>query len=225
MELEAALSAALIVLVLASFPAVVWFFYFRRIMIRRIASIARSLEETLKPRDKKYWYLGYLVGFRARYWVNRGPVKAVNVMYIIPPYHVFFYLPVILLGRRRERLDIAVELRDRVAINGEAHIVNASDRGARLSFRRDVWDPGRLRVARLRFEGLEAEAYYSGDGPSLDLARSLAADLSRRARLLRVTMDGSRRVLYASVNPHPGEPVDGIVEAVMGAAERLGGRS
>jgi hypothetical protein len=224
MDLEAALSAALIVLVLASFPAVVWFFYFRRAMIRRIASVARSLEDTIKPRDKRYWYLGYLVGFKARYWVNRGPVKAVNAMYLVPPYHVFFYLPVIILGRRRERLDIAVEFREGTLVNGEAHIVNIRDRAAKLSFKRDVKDPGRLRTTKLRLGDVEAEAYYSGGDSSLDLARSLAADLSRRARLLRVTVDGGRKVLYASVNPNPGEPIDGIVEAVIDAAERLGGR-
>ncbi len=224
MDLEAALSAALIVLVLASFPAVVWFFYFRRAMIRRIAGVARTLEETLRPRDKRYWYLGYLVGFRARYWVNRGPIKAVNAMYVIPPYHVFFYLPVIILGRRRERLDIAVELRERMQVNGEAHIINTRDRAAKLSFRRDVRDPSKLRTAKLRLGDVEVEAYYSGDGSILDFARSLAADLSRRARLLRVTLDGGRKVLYASVNPDPGEPVDGVVEAVISAAERLGGR-
>lgn len=223
MDLEAAVSAALIVLALASFPAVVWFFYFRRVMIRRIAGIARTLEERLKPRDRRYWYLGYLVGFRARYWVNRGPIKAVNAMYIIPPYHVFFYLPVILLGGRRERLDIAVELRERVAVGGEAHIVNARDRGARMSLKGDVGNTGRLKAGKLRLDGVEAEAYYSGDGSSLAVARSLAAELAGKARLLRVTVDGQRRVLYASVNPRPGEPVDEIVEAVISAAERLGG--
>ena len=85
-------------------------------------------------------------------------------------------------------------------------------------------NPSSLRVVTLSLGNVEVKAYYSGSTSGLNTAKQLAMDLSRRARLLRITLDGNRKVLYASVNPLPGEPVDDIVEAVISAAERLGRR-
>jgi len=217
-----ALALAVLIVIIASFPAVIWFFRFRRLMIRRIAGVARDLEEAVRPRDKRYWYLGYLVGFRARYWVNRGSISTVSALYTIPPYHVFFYLPVIILGRRRELLDIAVKLRQRPLVGGVAHLVDPSSRHARLTFRKDVKDARGLRRAEVYLGSARFEAYYTGGDAPLGLARELAQRLqSLGARVLRVTVDPRGRILYSSINPPRGEPVTPLVEAVLDAAERL----
>jgi len=218
--LRGAAAAAVVLVALASFPAVIWFFHFRRRMIRRIAWVARDLEEALRPRDKRYWYLGYLVGFRARYWVNRGPVTTAAALYIIPPYHVFFYLPVVILARRRERLDLAVALRS-TGIGGEAHIVDPSDRGAVGSLRADGVDTSRLRRGSVALGGRVLEAYHTGGGGALEEARRLAGELEGLgARVRRVTVDAGRARIYVSLTPPQGGPVAPLAEAVLRAAAR-----
>jgi hypothetical protein len=222
LSISGAVALAVLIVIIASFPAVIWFFRIRRLMIRRIAGVARDLEETVKPRDQRYWYLGYLVGFRARYWVNRGSISTVSALYIIPPYHVFFYLPVIILGRRRELLDIAVKLRSRPLVRGVAHLVDSSSRHARVTFRKDVGDPRGLRRVEVDLGDARLEAYYSGDEAPLSLARDLAVRLQGLgARVLRVTVDPGGRILYSSLNPPRGGPVAPLIEAVLDAAERL----
>jgi len=218
-----ALALAVSVVIIASFPAVVWFFVIRRGMIRRIAGVARELEGVLKPRDVRYWYLGYLVGFRARYWVNRGPISTVSALYTIPPYHVFFYLPVIILGRRRETLDLAVKLRQRPLLGGEAHLIDGSRR-ARLTLAKDLGDTRRLRRTRVTLGGRVLEAYVAGREPPLSLAVGLAERLeSLGARVHRVTVDPGSKIVYASLSVEKGEPVAPLVEAVLDAARRAAG--
>jgi hypothetical protein len=214
------LAEAVVIVSIASFPAVIWFFHFRRRMIRRIANVARDLEAAFRPRDVRYWYLGYLVGFRARYWVNRGPVTRAAALYIIPPYHVFFYLPVIILFHRRERLDLAVSLR-RPGIGGEAHIVDTGDKHAMRGLQRDKPHLAKLKSAEVLVAGRRLQAYYSGDGRALDEARRLAAELeSLDTRVGRVSVDGAQGAIYVSLRIERPGPVTPHVEAVLRAAGR-----
>ncbi len=222
-SLSGLFTTAVAIAVIASFPAVIWYFAFRRRMIRRIASVARELEEAFRPRDKRYWYLGYLVGFRARYWVNRGPVTTAAALYTIPPYHVFFYLPVIILAKRRERLDLAVGLR-RSALKGEAHLVVAGDRGALESLRRDRHGLDHLKTVEVTVGGHRMLAYYTGDGRALEEARRLASALQAAgARVRRVTVDAGREAIYASLTLEKPGPVSPLAEAVLDAAARAAG--
>ena len=221
MEWGSALALAVLIVVIASFPAVLWFFKIRRSMIRRISQVARELEEALGPRDARYWYLGYLVGFRARYWVNRGPVSTVSALYTIPPYHVFFYLPVIILGKRRETLDIAVKLRLQPLLKGEAHLVDESDRYARLTFRKDVGDPSRLKARASRLSNGRLTLYHRGDERLAHLATSLARSLEEAgAEVVRVSIIPSERIVYAALHPPRGGPIAPLARAVLNAAER-----
>ena len=200
-----ALISALIVLVMASLPSVAWFFIMRRKMLRRQVYVIRSIEEAVKPRDQRYWVVGYLVGFTAKYWVKRGHVDKVYVSYTMPPYHAFFYLPVIAILRRRERLEVAVEYSRPLGVRGEAHIFDARFRSVRKSVEADVQQSpyrGRMEGGRLLVAGRAYE--YIGVGEGLQAAKRLIEELARRApEVYRVSVIPSRRMIIAVVTPPP----------------------
>ncbi|WP_062662582.1 hypothetical protein [Aeropyrum camini] len=176
------LANALLVLILAALPSVAWFFQVRKKMIRRQAGLVRVFEQVIGPRDQRYVVHGYLVGFTAEYWVNRGPIKKVYITYTTPPYHAFFYLPIIMLFRRREKLEVAVEVRDSLGVKGEAHIYRRGGIDVVQLVYKDVkQSPLRRKLRRLKLPDLGAEAYAT-EGEALDLARELWRRLSRLGR-------------------------------------------
>ncbi len=202
---------ALAVLIIASFPSVIWFFRFRKAMIRKQANLIRHLEGQIRPRDKLYWYLGYLVGFRARYKVGRGGVENVYVLYTSPPYHVFFYLPIIWLFRKRERLELILQLGNDHGIRGEAHIADERIRSIRLSLTADLGDKGRYKRTVIRDSGRDYTVYYTG-GNALDKAVDLFNRIKLHAPVYRVSVDGSRRSILVSVEPVSLEAVSRVIE-------------
>jgi hypothetical protein len=197
-----ALIRALVILVLASMPSVAWFFKVRRKMIEATVRVIRSLEDAVRPRDQRYWLHGYLVGFAAKYWVRRGAVDKVYVNFTMPPYHAFFYLPVILLFRKRERLEVAVEYSRPLGVRGEAHVFDERKRSVRVLVERDIastrskgFEKGYVVVAGKRM------AYYSRPGGALELAVRLAESLSALGEVYRVSVIPSRRMILALVTP------------------------
>ncbi|MCE4602147.1 MAG: hypothetical protein F7C08_00910 [Desulfurococcales archaeon] len=209
---------AMIVLFLASLPSVAWFFRMRRIMLNRQILIIRSLESAFKPRDKRYWVLGYLVGFAARYWIYQGPLARVNITYTVPPYHAFFYIPVIILGRKKEKLEIELESRHRLRDVGVAHIYSTVMRSVRLPVERDIRD--RLRdaiISRVKVAGRKYKAAYTS-GEALNRAIELVQDLSVIGEVHRVTIDSRSRRIAASITL---KSVDGIEEYVKRLVKEL----
>ena len=194
------LGQAVFLVALASFPSVIWFYYFRRQMIKRQIALASWLEDHLKPRDKLYMYLGYLVGFRARYLLGDPRVSEIHVTYTTPPYHVFFYLPVIIAFGKKEKLDILVKPRSGVPMRGEAHIVDWSVRSVRLAAQADL--VGDYKTGTLEASGRRYTVYYRGAEEALEKARRILLALtSRGARVFRVSYDSSRRAILVSLEP------------------------
>jgi len=210
-----ALVRAAVILVLAAMPSVAWFFIMRRKMLRRQIYVIRELESVIPVRDARYWVHGYLVGFTAKYWVRTGPVDKVYVTYVTPPYHAFFYLPVIALLRKRERLEVAVELRRPLGVKGEAHIYDPRSRIVRMQVERDAAAilrrgaaRGEIVVAgkRMRFVALGEEA--------LEAARRLAEALSRYGEVYRVSVIPGRRMVIAVLAPGQ-TGIRGAVETLL----------
>jgi len=210
---------AVLIVIIASFPAVIWFFRFRKAMIRKQANLIRHLEERLRPRDQLYWYLGYLVGFRAKYRVGRDGVDNVYVLYTSPPYHVFFYLPVIWLFRKKERLEIILELARQGLIKGEAHIADERIRSVRISLDADIGDRSRYKRTTITHNGRIYNVYYTG-GNALEKARWLLETASKHAPVYRVSVDGSRRSILVSFEPVSLEAIDKVLKAAWRAAKQ-----
>lgn len=192
--------AIVLIILILSLPAVAWFFKFRKPMIRKQLNILRFLEAEYSPRDKTYWYLGYLVGFRGKYRINRGKLENVYVLYTSPPYHVFFYLPIIWLFKKKERLEIIHQFREDTPIRGEAHIADVRVKSIKLSLLADLKDPSGYNVKELRIGENKYKVYYKGKD-ALELAEGLFGKLAHKLRLFRVSVDGSRKSVLVSFEP------------------------
>ncbi|MEB3779225.1 MAG: hypothetical protein GSR85_03230 [Desulfurococcales archaeon] len=208
---EGVLRDVLIVLFLASLPSIAWYFIMRRAMIRRQVAIIRGLEDLFKPKDKRYWLIGYLVGFQAKYWVRRGPLDKVLITYTTPPYHAFFYLPIVALTRRRERLEVVMELNKSLKLNAPVHVYTDKIYSVKAAVERDI--PRRKgfigMVKELVFDGKKLKAYYHNDS-DLELALDIMRSISKTGEVLRVSIDPGKRRLMTVIYPRD---VNGIIEA------------
>ncbi|MCE4621504.1 MAG: hypothetical protein F7B95_03575, partial [Desulfurococcales archaeon] len=143
------------------------------------------------PRDKRYWLLGYLVGFRAKYWIRRGPINRAWILYTSPPHHIFFYIPVIILLKKKERLELTIELNRRLGFSGEAHLVDPRDRASRKTLARDLRSRGGLsKFADTSYRYMERfyDIYIKGDPKVLDLAKRILNSLPESIHVTRVSV-------------------------------------
>ncbi len=102
---------AFTILVVASSASVVWYFRARRKMLRFIKEFTNELERELRPSDKEYVLLGYLVGYRARYKLEDG--RNVYVLLTTAPKHSLFYYPIAKALKHEDRVTIMLELTGR----------------------------------------------------------------------------------------------------------------
>ncbi|KSW10710.1 hypothetical protein CF15_07960 [Pyrodictium occultum] len=191
---------AVYTLIALSSASVVWFFQVRRSMLMRMRAVVGILEDVFRPRDKTYTLLGYLVGFRAVYRLDWPWAGRAWILYTMPPSHVFLYLPVVVLQRRRDRLEVTLRLAS--PLPGEAHVYDPGDRWARRLVARDTAESrGRLRERELELAGKRYRALYSGE-EALSKAERLAQELlARGVDVRRVTLDDGRRALHVSLAP------------------------
>ena len=184
----------------ASMASVVWFFQVRRAMIARMRAVIGILEDELRPRDKTYTLLGYLVGFRAVYDLPYRWSTRAWLLYTMPPGHVFFYLPVIALRGERDRLEVTFRLRS--PLPGEAHVYDPRDRHVKRLVRRDTAGvEERLARAFVEASGRRYAALYSGE-EALEKARALLEDLlAAGVDVRRVTLSDRDWALHVSLVP------------------------
>jgi hypothetical protein len=194
-------------IIIASFPAVIWFYKFRKIMIKRQITIINTAEEAFKPRDKRYTVHGYLVGFTGKYWVNKGNIIKAWIYYVTPPYHVFFYLPVIHALKKKERLEITLELRT-LKYRGEAHLIVPGDGYVKRTLSSDIGNKKpRPLETRVNVDSTNLNAYYSNN-ETLDTVMNIYKELSRIQDIRRVSIDSSRKSFHVSIVPR----VEGLKE-------------
>lgn len=200
-------------------------------MIRRQSGIVRVLEEALSPRDKRYWLLGYLVGFRAKYWIRRGPINRAWALYTSPPHHVFFYIPAIILFKKRERLELTIELNRKLGFLGEAHFVDPSDRVSRKTLTMDLRNRGGLgRFANTTYRHMDRfySVYTRGDPRALGLAKRILNSLPEGIHTTRVSVlprEGIVHIALIVEGASPGvlreaiESVTELIHEVVGSHE------
>ncbi len=186
---------SLIVLAIALIAAatVLWFFRIRRLMIMRQRSIVEILEEELKPRDKTYTLLGYLVGFKADYLLDNRVASKAWILYIMPPHHVLLYLPVIHLLGRRERIALSFKLKTTPLY--DAHVVDLSDTWALRSFRIDYGEH------RLKYCGSISSLHDKLVGCGSPYGLNLLVDLIRNCstygvRVVRASIDRDKSIMH-----------------------------
>ncbi len=210
-------------LIIASFPAVLWFFKYRKILLKRQIAIIEHLERSLKPRDKRYWLLGYLVGFRAKYWVYRGNIQRAYAFYTTPPHHVFFYIPFIILFKKRERLELTIESKALRLYNGDTVIV-AGDAPyvVRKTSEAELREVKSYENHNIEINGKRYSIYHSGDSKTLGIGKNLLRKFEEKGiRLFRLRISGPKGALHASIEPGEPEDVDrlvGLLEEAVNSA-------
>lgn len=115
---------AFYVLIVVSVASVVWYFRARRKMLRFIKEFTDELERELKPTDKEYVLLGYLVGYRARYKLEDG--KKAYVLLTTVPRHALLYYPIAKALRHEDRVTVMLELAGRSVLR-ELHAVKKNE--------------------------------------------------------------------------------------------------
>lgn len=215
------LGLLLYLVIVAGALATLWFFQVRRLMIQRMKRIVEILEEELRPRDKTYTLLGYLVGFRAVY--ERPRVRGVGrawILYTQPPRHVLFYLPVSRAIRARERLELT--FRTPYLPRGEAHLYAPWDRASARLVGRDA--SGEASVEETveiagRSYRLLSDGAPGARSAVIELASLLA---SSGVYPLRVTIDSRRQALHVAIEPRL-ETLREALRRIAGYASRLAG--
>ncbi len=213
---------AIIIAVVASFPAIIWFFKFRKVMIQHQSSLINLLENTFRPRDKRYWLLGYLVGFRAKYWVHSGGIGRVWAVYTTPPHHVFFYLPIILLTKKKERLDVTIEIPNLSIRKGSAHLISEkAPYTVKTLLRTDLGKAKYLETTTLVGKK-KYIAYYRGDNSLFDDARELLEKLSSMGTdVYRVSVSADDKAVNVSFNPRDLETTKKILDVLLDEVKKL----
>jgi len=186
--------------VIASFPSVIWFYKFRKTMIKRQIAIINTLENVLMPKDKRYTVHGYLVGFTGKYWINRGNIIKAWAYYVTPPYHVFFYLPVVHALKKKERMDITFELRS-IKYKGEAHLAVPRDGYVSRTLGIDL---GKKKPApmetKVAINSNYLKAYYTNND-TLNSVVEIYKSLSPLQDVRRVSIDSSKKGIHVSIIP------------------------
>ncbi len=212
------------IIVIASFPAIIWFFKFRKVMIEKQILVINAIENALKPRDKRYWLLGYLVGFRAKYWINRGGIKRAWALYVTPPYHIFFYLPAIILLKKKERLEVTIEMDGIYNVKGEGHLYDPKERSAVRSVRKDVRSTKNLKKIDLTLNGTKYSAIYRGEDMAERL-KDLFYAVQRYANVYRISIDLTKKVIHISFDPKDVIGTSKTIESLIEFAKSLRAKS
>lgn len=206
------------IIVILSSITVLWFFQMRRLLVRRTRLVIGLLEKVLKPRDQQYTLLGYLVGFKAVYKLSSPRVPQAWALYMLPPHHVLLYVPVILLGGRKERLELTFRLSR--PPGGEAHIYDPRDRATRRSVRIDLSRyRGRLYERDIEINGRIYKALYSSE-EALRRAHSVLSDLAGLADVKRVTIASRVSAFHVALVPRIGA-LEETLNRVVSHAYRL----
>lgn len=128
---------ALSALMVVSVAAALWYFRVRKKMIKFMKDFTEELERELRPRDKEYTLLGYLVGYRAVYELDEG--RRAYVLLTTAPRYSFFYYPVAKALRHEDRVTIMLELSRRSVLR-DLHAVRKGEFRLMNTLEKDLGD-------------------------------------------------------------------------------------
>ncbi len=173
--------------------SVAWFFRKRRELILFLKNVTEVLEKYFKPVDKTYVWLGYLVGYRAKYDLP-GNNKAYVLLTTVPR-HSILYLPIAKLLKRRDRLEVAVEPYDRY-VTTELHIHRKNSWTAEAVIRKTI--TGRAHQFGIREFQAGSYSYvaYYKDEKAFDAVRNLVENSS--LPILYITAVPQENIVTAS---------------------------
>uniref|UniRef100_A0A7C2BKK9 Uncharacterized protein n=1 Tax=Thermosphaera aggregans TaxID=54254 RepID=A0A7C2BKK9_9CREN len=139
MSIEDLLSlyGVIVLIAILGSASALWFFRQRRKLIVMLRDVTLTLEKYFNPSGKEYQWLGYLVGFKARY-ILPGKHRVYLLLTTVPR-HSLLYYPFAKIAGRKDRLEIAFSPSDRV-VTGEVYLVKKNSRVDRTILRSNVGD-------------------------------------------------------------------------------------
>lgn len=143
--------------ILGVFTAV-WYFRKRRELTLFTRNIVEELEATLRPADKVYELLGYLVGFKAKFKLSRPNALNAYITFTTVPTYSLLYYPIAKMLSRKNMLGLAIEYKKGLLRN--LHIIPSNSKKYESILSRDVPNLSDLRVLDIEVLGAKYRAYF-----------------------------------------------------------------
>jgi len=162
------------------------------ILMRRYANV---LENTLRPDDQQYTWLGGCIGFKAEYKGKWGVVNKVRPTLHLKPRLSLLYYPIALLTMRHDKLYIVMETSRK--IEGEAHLIQKGY----YRIGPNIENEEKFRRTDVNLGGRDFELFYQNQKEGkrlLDWAQGLTIDFNRVKHL---SFTSGTNVLYAFTEP------------------------
>ncbi len=157
---------ALSALMILTTATVVWYFRIRKKMLQFLKEFTVRLEEVLKPKDKEYRLLGYLVGYKAFFTLSDGS-KAYVLLTTAPKFSLIYY-PIAKALKHEDRVAIALEPSKRKVVK-EVHAVKVGEARLKAILSKDLREGlSKLNMTKVNVRWGSYEIFYE-DPKDVDL--------------------------------------------------------
>ncbi len=163
--------------------------------IRAIEAVSKSLENSLKPRDKEYTWLGGALGFTGNYSID-GFQKVMASVFMLPRQSVL-YFPFSYITTGYDRLEVLFFLKEKVW--NEVHVIRKVKPSYRMPkiFNADV-----LKAEKVVIGGCPFILMFRNKTGDVDMILSLARDLEPLG-IMHIALTPEKRVLYVKLKIRP----------------------
>ncbi len=190
------LSDLFAVLVLFAGITTLQFFYGRKLNILLMKNAVEELEETIKPKDQLYTWLGGYIGFKAEYKIDDPYIDGIEVTLTLLPRQSILYLPISKLTLKDDRLFFV--LKCRYAVKGDVHAVKKGT----YRFTKPIDNEVEYRTETVSISGEEFVVYYRKKEDLNKLLKHMKGIPVEEVKHISVTP--STRVIYTFVVPKRG---------------------
>ncbi|HEB75141.1 MAG TPA: hypothetical protein ENJ04_02170 [Nitrospirae bacterium] len=190
--------------------------YYRgqRTNLRKIRETAASLENALGPTDKRYTWLGGVVGFSAEFSVEG--FEEVRAVLTLVPRQSLLYMPIVLLRRTGDRLQLLFFLKEKPA--AELHVI---PKGRRLPH---IHNMAGLERTVQRHGGLDVVLLHEGDPSGASRIAAALAGLLPSVRQISITPERSVFYVELLVTKLSAGRLEGFLRSLLDVI-RSGGRA
>ena len=184
--------------------AVLYYVGYKR-NIKAIEAVSRSLESSLKPRDKEYTWLGGALGFTGNYSID-GFQKVMASVFMLPRQSVL-YFPFSYITTGYDRLEVLFYLKEKVW--NEVHAI----RKVKPSYRMPkIFNAEVLKTEKVLIGGSPFILMFRNKTDDVDTILSLARNLEPLG-VMHIALTPEKRVLYVKLKIRPKSMAD--VEQAM----------
>ncbi len=193
-------------IIVAALGTTASYFVGRRQNVTLMKVYAGVLEQTVKPADQMYTWIGGYLGFRADYQMKDEFIKVMKVTLHLKPRMSIMYLPISRFTMPRDKMYVVIESKKHLP--GEAHLIQ---KGQYRFIPAGIDHIEQFRREPVILGGVEFELLYldaKGQKAIRGWAESIKADDYSMIKHLSFT--SSTNVVYARI-----EPEENLVPSVL----------